>query len=455
MYFAEFNDSFPPLTDGVAQTVRNYALWLNRKHGKCCVVTPQHPLADDHEEFPVMRFVSMPLFIVKDYKLGLPDIAFKTFHRLDTLPLDLVHAHCPFASGSLALMIARKKDIPVVATFHTKYKDDFAQRLKMENAGKIAAKYTAKYYSLVDEVWAVNAASAETLHEYGYRGPVTVMPNGCDFMPMERTDENKREVKRLYGLDDKPLLLFVGRLVEQKNVSFLLKALGTLSKGMEFNAVFVGDGEGAPAYQKQAAELGLAKRTRFIGTVQGRDTLRSIYAASDLFMLPSVYDNAPLVVREAASCGCPSVLIANSNAAEGISDGVNGFTSALKPDAYAAVLRHALENPSLIRAAGDAARETVYVSWERIVDRVADEYKRVATDYKRKNTIGCKHRRYVSIPAVFARELVNRQAVRIRFTAKNLDRQSKQRTAEMQKKNQERMKELRARLMEARRKRYL
>lgn len=455
MYYAQFNDSFPPLTDGVAQTVRNYALWLNRKYGSCCVVTPQHPLADDHEEFQVMRFVSMPLFVVKDYKLGLPDIAFKTFHRLDTLPLDIVHSHCPFASGSLALMIARKKNVPLVATFHTKFADDFAQRLKMEKAGEIAAKYTAKYFSQADEVWAVNAASAQTLQEYGYRGPVTVMPNGCDFVPLQRTPENRQKVLKQFRLQDRPLLLFVGRIVEQKNISFLLNSLGILAKTTDFSALLVGDGEGLPAYQKQAKVLGIADRVKFPGTMRDRELLRRVYAAADLFVLPSVYDNAPLVVREAASCGCPSALIEGTNAAEGITDGVNGFTAKLDPASYAGMIGNVLSNPGLLRAAGDSARETVYVSWEGIIDRVASEYGRVIAEYKDKKAVLSKKRRYVSIPAVFARELINRQTVRIKFTAKNLDRQSKQRTAEMQRRNKRRIREFKSRLLEAKRRRDL
>jgi 1,2-diacylglycerol 3-alpha-glucosyltransferase len=455
MFTAQFNDSYPPLTDGVAQTARNYALWLNRKYGSCCVVTPQHPLADDHEEFPVMRFVSMPLFVVKDYKLGLPDIAFKTFHRLDTLPLEIVHAHCPFASGSLALMIARKKGIPAVATFHTKYADDFAQRLKMENAGKIAAKYTAKYYTQVDEVWAVNAASAETLHEYGYRGPVTVMPNGCDFTPMERTPENRHKVLRQFRLQDRPLLLFVGRIVEQKNISFLLESMKKLKETTDFDLVLIGDGEAMPAYQSRARELGIADRVKFAGTLQDRELLRRVYAAADIFVLPSVYDNAPLVVREAASCGCPSALIAGTNAAEGITDGVNGFTSALDPAAYGEMLGRVLANPDLLRAAGGNARETVYVSWEKIVDRVAVEYRRITEEYSGRKAASSRKRRYASIPAVFARDMLNRQAVKIKFTARSLDRQSKQRTAEAQRKNKKRIRELKSRLLEAKRRRDL
>ena len=66
--------------------------------------------------------------------------------------------------------------------------------------------------------------------------------------------------------------------------------------------------------------MGLSERIRFAGALRDRDLLRQIYAASDLFVLPSVYDNAPLTVREAASCGCPSALITGSNAAEGIMD---------------------------------------------------------------------------------------------------------------------------------------
>lgn len=455
MYFAQFNDSYPPLTDGVAQTARNYALWLNRKYGTSCVVTPQHPQADDHEEFQVMRFVSMPLFVVKDYKLGLPDIAFKTFHRLDTLPIDIVHSHCPFASGSLALMIARKKSIPVVATFHTKYADDFAQRLKMENAGKIAAMYTAKYFSQADEVWAVNSASAKTLHEYGYRGPVTVMPNGCDFVPMERTPENRQKVLKQFHLQDKPLLLFVGRIVEQKNIAFLFNSLGILKNTTDFNIVLIGDGESMPTYQKQAKELGIADKVKFAGTLQDREMLRCVYAAADLFVLPSIYDNAPLVVREAASCGCPSALIADSNAAEGITDSVNGFTAKLDPAAYASMIGNVLANPGLLHATGDSARETVYVSWEKIVDRVAIEYQRVISEYNGKKTASSKKRRYTSIPTVFARDILTRQAVRIKFTARNLDRQSKQRSAAIQKRNKKRIREFKSRLLEAKRRRDL
>ncbi len=452
MHFAMFNESYPPQTDGVAQTTRNYAVWLNRKHGGCCVVAPQHALAAGHqydEEFPVIRFASMPLFLVKEYSLGLPQIAFRTSQKLSEMPIDLVHAHCPFASGTLAMKTAVKKDVPLVATFHSKFADDFAQRLKMENAGKIAARYTAKFFSMADEAWAVNNSTAQTLRDYGYRGPITVMPNGCDFEPMARTDGNRAAVLRQFGLTDKPLLLFVGRVVEQKNIPFLLQALGQIKAGSEFNLLVIGDGEGVGPYQKLAQELGLADRVKFAGAIREREPLRGIYAAADLFVLPSVYDNAPLVVREAAACGCPSALITGTNAAEGITNGVNGFTSELDPAAYGQMIRGLLAHPEAIREAGDNARETVYVSWERIVDRVAVEYRRIIAEYQDKKASEKGLRKRYSIPAALAQEIFNKQVVRIKFTTKSLDRLAHRRTAALKAVNQQRLEMIRGKLLKS------
>ena len=455
MYYGQFNDSYPPQTDGVAQTMLNYAVWLNRMPDtQCCVVTPQHTLADDKYDFPVIRFISLPLPTVKEYTLGLPEIAFRTTIKLDSLPLKLVHAHCPFASGTLALMTARKKNIPMVATFHTKFADDFAQRLRMENAGKIAAKYTATFFSQADEVWAVNSSSARTLADYGYRGAVTVMPNGCDFAPMERTPEIRQKVLQHFSMDNKPLLLFVGRVVEQKNIGFLLKSFSQI-KEVDCNLLLVGDGESFPHYRKVAAELGIANRVKFAGIVRDRDLLRNIYASADIFVLPSVYDNAPLVVREAASCGCPSALIAGSDAAEGIIDGENGFTAALDTVAYARMLENVLKNPDKIKAAGEEARRTVYMSWESVVHRAAGEYKRIISTYNDKQTNALCKRRYYSIPVTIAQELFDKQAMRVKFTTKRVNRLAKHRLSVMQKATIKRIKEMRTSLLENIRKRGL
>ncbi len=122
-----FNDSYPPVMDGVAIAAKNYAYWLNYQHYASCVVPPKTPSYQNDEPFPVYRYASVPLLLRKPYRLGIPEININFKEKLDHIPFGLLHAHCPFTSGQIALRIAKERNIPLVATFHSKYRDDFAR----------------------------------------------------------------------------------------------------------------------------------------------------------------------------------------------------------------------------------------------------------------------------------------------------------------------------------------
>ena len=96
--------------------------------------------------------------------------------------------------------------------------------------------------------------------------------------------------------------------------------------GFDFMLFIAGTGYNADEIKEYASEAGLDEsNVRFTGEITDRDTLKGLYLMSDMFFFPSVYDNAPLVVREAASMRVPPLLIRGSNAAEKIEDGVNGY----------------------------------------------------------------------------------------------------------------------------------
>ena len=65
----------------------------------------------------------------------------------------------------------------------------------------------------------------------------------------------------------------------------------------------------------------------FVGRISDREVLQGLYLSADLLFFPSVYDNSPLVVREAASMGVPSLLTVGSNAAEAVRKDISGFTA--------------------------------------------------------------------------------------------------------------------------------
>ena len=111
-----------------------------------------------------------------------------------------------------------------------------------------------------------------------------------------------------------------------------------------------------------------------MGQVADRLLLKRCYAAADLFVFPSLYDNAPLVVREAAAMETPALLAAGSTAAGVVADGMNGFTCRADEHALAERLAALMGDKALLTAAGNNARKTIARPWSEIADEVYDRY---------------------------------------------------------------------------------
>lgn len=385
----QFNDAFTPVMDGVTNVVKNYAYWLDKKYGESYVATPAYPGYVDREEFPVLRYYSIPLKKREPYRFGLEllDINFRS--TIKTIPFDIVHAHCPFTSGVIALQIAKKKNIPIVATFHSKFYDDFKQVLKIDAFAKICTRLVIDFFNRVDQVWSVSKGAADTLHEYGYKGKVEIIPNGSDFVMPDNMDVLIRQTEENLNIQrDDLVFLFVGQHIWQKNVKLIVDALHLVARqNIPYKMFFVGDGYAQDDLHNYVRELGLTGNITFLGKILDRDYLRSLFARADLFLFPSVYDNAPIVVQEAAAVGTPSLVIAKSNAAEGIVDNVNGFFSDNDSISYANRIMQIVQNRDDLKNVGEKARVTIYRNWESIVDEVNERYLDIIQKYKRKHKI--------------------------------------------------------------------
>lgn len=382
-----FNDSFPPIMDGVTLTVENYASWLDRKGYDSCVVTPWNPL-NVEAPYDVMRFFSLPILSRKPYRYGYPKLDPFIWYRLRHTNFRIVHSHCPFSSGRLALYAKKKHNIPLIGTFHSKYRDDLVQGFShtpwMVN---IIMRRILDFFNACDEVWIPQAQVEETVREYGYRGPLTVMENGNDFASRITGDlfDYKGKMRRKLGFaPDRLNLLFVGQHIWQKGLDVVVETLRLLNGRIPFTMNFIGTGYAADEIRERVKDYGLDESVFLRGVISDRDTLSDYYAASDLFLFPSFYDNAPLVVREAAAMGTPSVLLTGSTASEVISDRKNGFLTDKSPEAFANLVEWLYRNPEDLHAAALGARSTLVRSWEDVVNEVADRYDTILKTYKRK-----------------------------------------------------------------------
>lgn len=372
MRIVQFSDSFLPIMDGVGNVVYQYALNMGARGHESYVVAPQTDTGyRGNFPFEIVDYIGMPLFRMKSYTIGMPALDMHCQNRLNAIEADIVHVHSPFVAGQAGLTYGQKNHLPIVGTFHSKYYDDFLQVTGMELLAKVGVKHVVNFYEKCDEVWAVSASSADTLRGYGYQGDIRVMPNGTDIRPL--SEEKAREVIEQYGLaGEAPVLLFVGQVNWKKNLRRVLEACAKLET--PFSLVIAGQGPHEKEVRQLAEKLGIADRAVFTGHIADPDALNALYRRADLFLFPSIYDNSPLVVREAAAMGTPSVTVHGSSAAECITDGENGLLCEDDSDDLARVVRDALADPDALRRMGQRAHDTIPIPWTKLVDDVLERY---------------------------------------------------------------------------------
>lgn len=369
------NDSFPPVIDGVANAVLNYARIIENNYGHAVVGTPYYPDAVDQYPFPVIRYRSVDTTKLVGYRTGYPFSA-SAMQQLEDEKIDIIHSHCPIMSTFLARTLRKTTETPIILTYHTKFDIDIARDVHPAILQPAAIKMLVKNIEACDEVWVVSKGAGENLRSLGYRGDYLVMENGVDFPKGAVHEEACMGLNREYHIrPGVPVFLFVGRLMWYKGIRIILDALRQLkAEGREFVMIFVGDGMDREEMESYAEENGLWQDCIFAGAVRDREKLRTFFSRADLFLFPSTFDTNGIVVREAAACGLASVLIGGSCAAEGITDGRNGFLIEENAEAMTACLRQRMEDLPGCHQVGACAMDEIYLSWEDAVARAYDRY---------------------------------------------------------------------------------
>ena len=149
----------------------------------------------------------------------------------------------------------------------------------------------------------------------------------------------------------------------------------------------VGTGYAVREIRNKISTLGLQDRVTLLGNIHDRERLKKIDAAADLFLFPSLYDNAPLVVREAAALHTPALMLQESTAAEVINPGVNGFLTPNDVKAYADQISYLMEHPEILVRVGNKASKTISRSWENVIEEVLLRYRDIQESYKLKHGI--------------------------------------------------------------------
>ena len=376
-----FIDTWYPMVDGVIKVVDNYA---RRLLNYCDVVVfcPEARGTDYKEDsslpYKVVRCSSLPM-IKYDYNIPTPALDPVFEAKLITSGIDMVHIHSPFAVGLAGLLFAKIHRIPVVATLHSQYRQDFEGALHFKPALDTVMASIMGVFNSCDECWAVNGGIKDLyVNEYGLTAPCKVRLNATDHMPVPDPAEAAAVVNRTYGVpEDATVFLFVGRINFLKNIDFTVRALAKAkARGLKnFRMLFVGRGQDEDKLTEVVRKEGLNDEVVMCGLVSEREMLQNLYSRAKLFLFPSLYDANSLVQIEAACQGTPTVFIEGARTAATVKSGVNGYVSPADEESYARTIMDIMADPEGYSKVSEAARRDLYLSWDDVVREVYEDYK--------------------------------------------------------------------------------
>ena len=216
----------------------------------------------------------------------------------------------------------------------------------------------------------------EFIRHYGNAAKnIIVIPNGVDTLKFHPTNRllYRGQIRQEHGVSrSDPLLMFAGGDWERKGVLYVIEALSLLPQP-DVKLLVIGNGD--EKFYGQLAELKQV-RDRII-FVPHSSNLWEYYAASDIFVLPTIYEPFGLVIAEAMASGLPVITTRVAGAADIIIDGVNGLlvSSPADVNGLATKIELLLSNAGLRKTMGERARETAEkFSWDRVAQKTIDVY---------------------------------------------------------------------------------
>ena len=376
---------YPPVVvGGLSRHVYELSRHLALEGHAVTVYTRGHPDAPRDEIDAGVRVVRVegypPPLAIEDLVPWTLAFNIALIHRalpdLRADPPDVVHAH-DWLVAYAGAVLTDLSSVPLVATIHAT--EHGRHRGSLPGPTQRFVHRVERW--LVSQAERVIACSAFMREEVAGAlgandGKLDLIPNQVDLEPFSAPASSVRD--SLWP-EDRPLILFAGRLEFEKGVQTALEALPLIDRGAPgAGLVVAGDGTYRAALERRVRELGLDHRVRFEGFVDER-RLRSLYRSADVALVPSLYEPFGLVALEAMASETPVVVADTGGLREFVDDGVSGLRFAPgDPRALAEAVTRVLLDPGLGARLAREARSALDArgSWRTAAARTAETYRR-------------------------------------------------------------------------------
>lgn len=372
-----FIDNFYPAIDGVVIAVDNIARELS-ENNDVVVVAPY--MGDNSKDldhhYTIKRVGSIPM-PVGEYRIVTHKFGFSnSFKELVKENFDIIHIHSPFNIGKLGLKVAKELNIPCICTVHTRFDYEIKRFTKNEYIVKLIMKGLMNVFNACDKCIVVNEFLEEELHEFGYKKKSVTIYNGTDLVPIKDKEKAIAFVNKLHDFKkDETVLLFVGRLIDIKNIFFIADVLKKLKEdNFKFKMIFVGTGPDENKLKNIISNYKLNDVVCFTGKVTDRNYLSALYLRSNLLLFPSLMDTSSLVRIEAAVNETPGLFITDSLVGKMIKDDYNGFNSKMDVNTYEKRIIEVISDKKLLTKVSKNAKKTLGINWKEVSNQIYKLY---------------------------------------------------------------------------------
>ena len=323
------SDTYYPHLNGVYYFVCRLAPLLIERGHEVAVIAPSETAFSTLKKIDgvdVYGMPSLPVIYYPKVRFTIPVFQKKKIKAIiEEFKPDIIHVQDHFPLAQAAIAVGNALGVPVMGTNHFMTENLTAfvhsERWKQILSDLLWKKFT-KVYNRVAIVTTPSEWAADLIRSK-LNVPVVSISSGInlrEFMPYG----NGNGAREKFGIPDKPVLLFVGRLDPEKKIEETLRAVALALLKIDFCFVIVGKGIKKAALEEQARKLGIADHVIFTGFVSNAD-LPAVYRLSTCFIISSTAELLSLGTLQGMAAGLPVIAVEAGALGELVRTGVNGY----------------------------------------------------------------------------------------------------------------------------------
>ncbi len=317
------SDVYFPRVNGVSTSIETFRRNLHLLGHTVHLIAPDYgtPAADETD---ILRVPARTVPLDPEDRLMRYGWVMQQLERLRGEHYDLIHVQTPFVAHYLGVKLSHLLDIPCIETYHTFFEEylyHYIPFLPKSLTRWLAKRFSRHQGNSLDGMVTPSRPMQRVLQDYGIATTMEVIATGIE--PASFVLGDRVAFREKYDIpQERPMLLFVGRVAHEKNIDFLIQVVNQVRKEVaDVLFVIAGEGPARAHLEQEVKRLALGQHVRFIGYLDRHTELNNCYRAADIFIFSSRTETQGLVLLEAMAQGVPLVSTAELGTRDVLQDG--------------------------------------------------------------------------------------------------------------------------------------